>query len=77
MSQAPFASGTQVVHKKMQVIGVVVKMEGDLVHVKVAPTMPAQVWSKEDLTVWNAREEIQKKLKQGGYIRNIFKKLDK
>lgn len=77
MSQAPFAPGTQVVHKRMQVIGVVVKLEGDLVHVKIAPTMPIQVWKLEEFTVWNARGELQKKLKQGGYIRDVFKKFDK
>jgi hypothetical protein len=64
----------QVVHKKMQVIGVVAKLKGACVHVKVAPNMPIQVWNKEEMTVWNAKGEIQKKLKQDGYIRDIFKK---
>ena len=77
MATESIAPGTQVVHKKMQVIAVVAKVEGDLVHVKVAPSMPIQVWNKVDLTIWNARNELQKKLKQGGYIRDVFNKFDK
>jgi hypothetical protein len=76
MAKESFSPGTQVVHIKMQVIGQVVKTENDLVHVQIASTMPIQVWKRDELAVWDARGEIQKKLKQGGYIRKLFKKMD-
>ncbi|HEY5039282.1 MAG TPA: hypothetical protein VIJ93_09450 [bacterium] len=70
------APGVQVVHTKMQIIGTVVKVIDDLVHVKIAENKPIQIWKKEDLAVWDQRGELQKRLKRGGYIQDIYKKKD-
>ena len=75
MSKDFYSPGTQVFHTKMQIIGKVVKVEGDFVQVEVAATLPLQVWTKGDLASWNPRDEIQKKLKNGGYIREVFRKI--
>ena len=74
MAQDPFAPGVQVVHCKRQIIGTVIEVADDLVHVQIAKNKPLHLWNKEELEVWNTRDEIQKKLKQGGYIRDIYKK---
>ena len=76
MAKDPFAPGVQVVHIKMQIIGTVVKVFDDLVHVKIGENKPIQVWKSDELAIWDQRGEIQKRLKQGGYIRSIFKKGD-
>ena len=76
MIQDQFTPGVLVVHIKMQILGKVIKIADGLVHVKISENKPLQVWPKEELSVWNARDEIQKKLMQGGYIRDIFKKMD-
>jgi len=74
MASESFAPGAQVVHIKMQMIGTVVKVIDDLVHVKIAENKPEQVWKRDELETWDQRSEIQKRLKQGGYIRSVFKK---
>ncbi len=76
MAPKTFAPGAQVVHTKMQIIGTVVKVIDDLVHVKIAENKPVQIWKLDDLAIWNPREELQKKLRQGGFIREIFRKMD-
>ncbi len=76
MTKGCLSPGCHVVHIKMQVIGTVIKEIDDLVCVRVAKNKPPEVWKRDELAVWNGREEIQKKLKQGGCIRDIFKKME-
>ena len=76
MAPESFTPGAQVVHIKMQIIGTVKKVIDDLVHVQIAENKPIQIWKKEDLGVWDQRGELQKRLKRGGYIRDIYKKKD-
>jgi len=59
----------------MQIIGTVIKEIDDFVCVRVSKDKPPEVWKRDELAVWNGREEIQKKLKQGGCIRDIFLKM--
>lgn len=73
MAPESFTPGVQVFHTKMQIIGTVVKVEAELVHVNIAENKPIQVWRRDELAVWDQRSEIQKRLKQGGYIRSVFK----
>lgn len=76
MAPESFTPGVQVVHTKMKIIGIVVKVEADFIHVNIAENKPIQVWKRDELAFWDQRSEIQKRLKQGGYIRSIFKKPD-
>ena len=76
MAPESFAPGTQVVHIKMQIIGTVEQVIDDMVYVKIAENKPLKSWKRDELGLWDQRREIQKRLKQGGYIRSIFKKGD-
>ena len=72
MATESFVPGAQVVHIKMQIIGTVVQVIDDLVHVKIAENKPVQVWKRDDLAIWDQRGELQKRLRRGGYIRDIY-----
>ncbi len=76
MPPESFAPGAQVVHIKMQIIGTVEQVIDDMVYVKIAENKPVQSWKKDELALWDQRSELQKRLKQGGYIRSVFKKPD-
>ena len=71
MAPEPFAPGTQVVHSKMQIIGTVEQVIDDMVYVKIAENKPLQAWKRDELAIWDQKDEIQKRLRRGGYIRSI------
>ena len=74
MSPESFSPGTQVVHITMQIIGSVEQVIDDTVYVKIAENKPLQAWKRDELAIWDQRGEIQKRLKKGGYIKDIFHK---
>ena len=76
MAPESFAPGAQVVHIKMQIIGIVEQVIDDMIYVKIAENKPLQAWKREELAIWDQRGEIQKRLKRGGFIRDIYKKTD-
>jgi hypothetical protein len=75
MTMESLSPGCHVVLTKMQIIGTVIKEIDDFVCVRISKDKPPEVWKRDELTVWNGKEEIQKKLKQGGCIRDIFLKM--
>ena len=75
MTKETFSPGCHVIHTESQVIGTVIREIDGLVCVRISKDKPPEVWKWDELTVWNGREEIQKKLKQGGSIRDIFLKM--
>ena len=75
MTKESLTPGCHVIHSQMQVIATVIREIDDFVCVRIAKDKPQEVWKRDELAVWNRREEIQKKLKQGGCIRDIFLKL--
>ena len=75
MTKESFSPGSHLIHTKMQIIGTVIKEIDDFVCVRIAKDKPPEVWKRDELSVWNAMEELQKKLKQGGCIRDIFLKM--
>lgn len=75
MSKESLTPGCHVIHTKTQVIGTVIKEIDDFVCVRISKDKPPEVWKRDELTVWNGMDEIQKKLKQGGCIRDIFLKM--
>ena len=76
MSPESFAPGVQVVHIKMQIIGTVEQVIDHMVYVKIAENKPLQAWKSVELAIWDQKNEIQKRLKQGGLIRSVFKKAE-
>jgi hypothetical protein len=76
MNQDPFPRGSQVVHDKMQVIGTVITNINNQVFVELAKNVPVQVWKKNDVRPLDLRKEIQKRVSKGGYIRELFRKMD-
>ena len=75
MTKETLPPGCHVIHTTTQVIGTVIKEIDGFVCVKVSKDKPPEVWKRDELAVWNGKEEIQKKLKQGGGIRDIFLKM--
>ncbi len=75
MTKESLPPGSHVIHTKTQVIGTVIKEIDDFVCVRIAKDKPPVVWKRDELTIWNGMEEIQKRLKQGGCIRDIFLKM--
>ena len=76
MTKESLSPGSHVVHSKLQLIGTVIKEIDDLVCVRISENKPPEVWKRDEVVLWNGMEEIQKKLKNGGYIRDLFKKLE-
>jgi hypothetical protein len=75
MSKESLTPGCWVIHTPTQVIGTVIKEIDDFVCVRVTKDKPPEVWKRDELSLWNGKEEIQKRLKQGGGIRDIFLKM--
>ncbi len=46
-----FKAGTQVFHKKMQVMGVVKNTQGSSLSIMIAKSIPLQTWRKSDVEV--------------------------
>lgn len=72
-----FKKGMFAVHKKMQIIAVVKKAGSDSIQVEISETLPLQDWNPKDVEPWNQEDSIKKRLKKGGYLRNISLNLER
>jgi hypothetical protein len=74
MTKEAYSPGSLVIHSKNKLIGTVILEIEDMVYVRVSEGKPVQEWKKDDLDLWDQRAEIERQLKKGGYIRDIYKK---